>query len=387
MGRSRKVVFNVSRSYEIKLILGEGAYGIVASAHHKPTGLRVAIKKIEPFSKSLVCLRTIRELFLLNFFRNHENIIGFYDIQRPASFGSFNEVYLIQEYMPTDLHKLIHSLVLLDQHIQYFVYQILRALKTIHSANVIHRDLKPSNVLVNVNCDLKICDFGLARIIGSETSALESKLTEYVATRWYRAPEIMLSLSMYSTAVDLWSVGCIMAELFLGFPLFPGKDYKHQLLLIFKYLGTPVDGDMESVKLARAKAYIKLMPFFYPVSPSNFINNHPRRKQRYGEEPANPLGIDLMTQLLSFLPENRPSAASALQHPYLAQYHDPTDEPDSGVCLEPGFFDQQCKADLSIEDLKLHLYEEIVCMSHHRKGGTGVMRDLARGHFRPESGT
>lgn len=363
---TKKVVFNISRSYETKQVLGEGAYGIVASAVHKPTGLMVAIKKIEPFTKTIVCLRTIRELNLLNFFRNHENIIGFYDVQRPKDFDSFHEVYLIQEYMPTDLHKLIHSLELLDQHIQYFIYQILRGLKTIHSANVIHRDLKPSNILVNYNCDVKICDFGLARITGSKTLALESKLTEYVATRWYRAPEIMLLLSMYSTAVDLWSVGCMMAELFLCFPLFPGKDYKHQLMLIFQYLGTPTGSDLECIKLARAKEYISLLARHEAVDPKIYIENHPRRLQRYGNAPVNPAGLDLMTQLLTFDPGKRITAAEALKHEYVRQYHDPTDEPDAKVQLEADYLDLTNKQDLRIDSLKQILYEEIIDMTKTR---------------------
>lgn len=355
----RQVVFNLSRSYETHKILGEGAYGVVALAVHKPTGMTVAIKKIEPFHKTIVCLRTIRELNLLNFFRNHENIIGFYDVQRPADFDSFNEVYLIQEYMPTDLHNLIHSLNLLDQHIQYFIYQVLRGLKMIHSANVIHRDLKPLNILVNSNCDVKICDFGLARILGSKELPLESKLTEYVATRWYRAPEIMLSLSMYSTAIDLWSVGCIMAELYLRYPMFPGKDYKHQLLLIFQYLGIPQGSDYECIKLHRARSYIDLLPSYQAVSPRAYFHNHPRRLRNFGDYPINPEGLDLMTRMLCFDPLRRITAAEALVHPYLRKYHDSTDEPTVRVPLEPAFLDQKEKLDLSMNALKRHLYDDI----------------------------
>jgi serine/threonine protein kinase len=113
--------------------------------------------------------------------------------------------------METDLHRIIYSRQPLTiDHIQYFVYQMLRGLKYIHAANVLHRDLKPSNILVNSNCDLKICDFGLARGVEDEQSG---ELTEYVVTRWYRAPEIMLACQDYSKAIDVWSVGCIFAEL------------------------------------------------------------------------------------------------------------------------------------------------------------------------------
>ena len=111
--------------------------------------------------------------------------------------------------------------------LQYFLYQILRGLKYIHSANVLHRDLKPSNLLLNANCDLKIADFGLAR-----TTSETDLMTEYVVTRWYRAPELLLNSSEYTSAIDVWSVGCIFAEIMTREPLFPGKDYVHQLKLI-----------------------------------------------------------------------------------------------------------------------------------------------------------
>lgn len=110
---------------------------------------------------------------------------------------------------------------------QYFLYQLLRGLKYVHSANVLHRDLKPSNLLLNANCDLKIGDFGLAR-----TTSETDFMTEYVVTRWYRAPELLLNCSEYTAAIDIWSVGCILGEIMTREPLFPGKDYVHQLRLI-----------------------------------------------------------------------------------------------------------------------------------------------------------
>ena len=114
---------------------------------------------------------------------------------------------------------------------QYFLYQLLRGLKYVHSANVLHRDLKPSNLLLNANCDLKIADFGLAR-----TTSETDFMTEYVVTRWYRAPELLLNCSEYTAAIDIWSVGCILGEIITRQPLFPGKDYVHQLRLITEVL-------------------------------------------------------------------------------------------------------------------------------------------------------
>lgn len=123
------------------------------------------------------------------------------------------------------MYRVLRTQKLSDDHCQYFIYQTLRAVKAMHSANVLHRDLKPSNLLLNGNCDLKVCDFGLARSMAVPDDDA-GVLTEYVATRWYRAPEIMLTFQEYTTAIDVWSVGCIMAEMLSGRALFPGKDCK-----------------------------------------------------------------------------------------------------------------------------------------------------------------
>jgi p38 MAP kinase len=133
------------------------------------------------------------------------------------------DIYFVTELLGTDLHRLLTSRPLEKQFIQYFLYQILRGLKYVHSAGVVHRDLKPSNILVNENCDLKICDFGLARI-------QDPQMTGYVSTRYYRAPEIMLTWQKYDVAVDIWSTGCIFAEMLEGRPLFPGKDRAYSTL-------------------------------------------------------------------------------------------------------------------------------------------------------------
>lgn len=125
--------------------------------------------------------------------------------------------------------------------LQYFLYQLLRGLKYVHSANVLHRDLKPSNLLLNANCDLKIGDFGLAR-----TTSETDFMTEYVVTRWYRAPELLLNCSEYTAAIDIWSVGCILGEIMTRQPLFPGKDYVHQLRLITEVCSLNLLADMYS---------------------------------------------------------------------------------------------------------------------------------------------
>lgn len=183
----------------------------------------MAIKKVHNAFEDLIdAKRIVREIKLLAFF-DHENIVSLLDVQKPhEGRHGFEDIYIITDLMETDMHRVIYSRQeLSDEHIQYFIYQVLRGVLNMHSALVIHRDLKPSNLLLNKNCDLKICDLGLARGFDCK----DNMLTEYVVTRWYRAPEVILNASEYDHAIDIWSIGCIFAELLGRAPLLPGDDY------------------------------------------------------------------------------------------------------------------------------------------------------------------
>lgn len=360
----RTITFDIPSQYQLVALIGEGAYGTVCSAIHKPTGIYVAIKKIQPFSKNMFVTRTLREIKLLTYFHDHENIISILDKVRPTSIDKMKAVYLVQELMETDLQRIISNIPtnpLSDDHIQYFTYQILRALKSIHSAQVIHRDLKPSNLLLNSNCDLKVCDFGLSRCLASSSDSRETLvgfMTEYVATRWYRAPEIMLTFQEYTTAMDIWSCGCILAELVSGRPLFPGRDYHHQLWLILEVVGSPTYEDFESIKSQRAKEYIANLPMKATL-PWDMV---------LGKQNLNPDMVDLLDKMLTFNPNKRISAAEALNHPYLAMYHDLEDEPEyPPLNLEDDFWkiDNEIKTpnddgEISMDVLKAMLYKEIM---------------------------
>eukprot|EP00731_Ephydatia_muelleri_P002899 Em0001g2899a len=213
-----KTVWEVPSYYTDLSPIGTGAYGTVCSATNTTLGTRVALKKLaRPFQSEVHAKRTYRELRYLKHMK-HENVIGLLDVFTPAlSLDTFNEVYLVTHLMGSDLNNIIKQQSLTDEHVQFLVYQILRGLKYVHSAGIVHRDLKPSNIAVNEDCELRILDFGLAR-------ATTEEMTGYVATRYWRAPEIMLNWMHYGKEVDMWSVGCIMAELLTGQALFPGGD-------------------------------------------------------------------------------------------------------------------------------------------------------------------
>lgn len=308
--------FEIDLKYKLIKPIGHGAYGVVISAQNTETNEKVAIKKVpRAFDDVIDAKRILREIKLLQHFE-HENIISIVDILPPASIDNFEDVYIVSDLMETDLHRIIYSRQpLSDDHVQYFLYQILRALKYIHSANVLHRDLKPSNLLLNSNCDLKICDFGLAR--GVEPDEDNMELTEYVVTRWYRAPEIMLSCQEYTKAIDVWSVGCIFAELLGRKPLFPGDDYIHQLQIICDKLGTPTDEDLNFVTSEKARRFMRSQPKKVKVP---FSKVYPD---------ANSRALDLLDKMLVFNPASRISVDEALAHPYLESLHNIEDEPNA----------------------------------------------------------
>jgi mitogen-activated protein kinase 1/3 len=156
--------------------------------------------------------------------------------------------------MDTDLYKIIKSnQELSDDHYKFIIYQLLRALLFLHSANIIHRDIKPSNILINEDCIIKLCDFGLSRNLREEE---QLSLTEYVVTRYYRAPEVMLCSHQYSKSIDIWSAGCSFAELLSKNYLFPGDNYLTQIKLILETLGTPAPEDIELITNQHAKNYV-----------------------------------------------------------------------------------------------------------------------------------
>lgn len=291
--------------YKVLEVIGKGSYGLVCSANDTQTGEKVAIKKIHNIFEHISdAARILREIKLLRLLR-HPDVVEIKHILLPPSKKDFKDIYVVFELMESDLHQVIKANDdLTREHYQFFLYQMLRALKYMHTANVYHRDLKPKNVLANANCKLKICDFGLARVAFNDAPTTVF-WTDYVATRWYRAPELCGSFySKYTPAIDIWSIGCIFAEVLIGKPLFPGKNVVHQLDLITDVLGTPSLDAISQVRNDKARKYLTYMR---KKQPASFSQKFPK---------ADPLALRLLRRLLAFDPKDRPSAEEALADPY-----------------------------------------------------------------------
>jgi len=348
---TNEVESHLIERYEIRRRLGKGAYGIVWKANERKTGRVVALKKIfDAFRNPTDAQRTFREILFLQEFADHPNIIKLLNV---VAAKNDKDIYLVFEYMETDLHAVIRKGgILQDAHQRYIMAQLMRATAFLHSGNVIHRDHKPSNVLLDSDCAVKICDFGLARSLsaiakrrGDSADTSVPALTEYVATRWYRAPEILLSSPHYTKGVDMWSLGCILAEMLLGKPLFPGDSTFDQIEKIIRVIPQPSRLDIDVIGSQYALSVVE----------------RAQRKQRVTLEQILPKdspkdGIDLIKQLLVFNPEKRPSAESCLSHPYVARFNTKKEPLDLGYQVIPPIDDD---IQLSVDEYRSKLYRMI----------------------------
>lgn len=338
--------------------LGSGAYGLVFCAYDRdkidaektPRGVKRAVKMINNlFDGNLIdAKRILREVKLLAHFR-HPNILRAYDVFPGSLKEELKTIGLVTDIMETDLHKVIYGdSPLSEEHLKYFTYQLLYGLHHMHSAGVVHRDLKPANLFVNGDCHLKIGDLGLARsMISDDADHSEQYITEYVVTRWYRAPEIMYSYETYDYAIDVWSVGCILAEMIMKKPIFPGQDYRNQLELIIQILGTPQD--LSRISNDHARHYIQ-----------QHLGNKPgvSLKTFFDRPTLSPDCIDLVTKLLAFFPVDRITVTDALNHPWFKEYHAQTRLTPSAKF--DGSYEKNLQEDqLEIDLLRSHLCQEI----------------------------
>ncbi|KMZ71943.1 hypothetical protein ZOSMA_171G00200 [Zostera marina] len=283
--------------YEKVEKIGEGTYGVVYKARDRVTNETIALKKIRLEQEDEgVPSTAIREISLLKEMQHH-NIVRLQDVVH-----SERRLYLVFEYLDLDLKKHMDSCPELAKSpnlIKRFLFQILRGIAYCHSHRVLHRDLKPQNLLIDRQTNsLKLADFGLARAFGIPIRTF----THEVVTLWYRAPEILLGSRHYSTPVDVWSIGCIFAEMVNRRPLFPGDSEIDELFKIFRGLGTPTEETWPGVTS---------LPDFksaFPKWPSkDFTTLVPN---------LDAAGIDLLSKMLRFQPSKRITARCALEHEY-----------------------------------------------------------------------
>jgi len=278
--------------------LGEGTYGVVYKARDVQTGETVALKKIRlDAEEGGIPSTAMREISLLKQLQ-HPNIVRLYDV-----ILTDQKLTLVFEFLDQDLKKYIDSFGdsgLDAPTTKSFLWQLLKGINHCHENRVLHRDLKPQNLLINRDGELKLADFGLARSFGIPVRSY----THEVVTLWYRSPEVLLGSRQYSTPIDLWSVGCIFAEIASGRPLFPGSNEKDQLLKIFKVLGTPTIDDWPGMTE---------LPQYQP-------NYTVYKCQDLGKTiPLTRTALDLLKAFLQYNPEKRITAEKAIEHPYFKQ--------------------------------------------------------------------
>jgi len=236
---------------------------------------------------------------------DHPNLLSLLDIYLSPS----NTLYLITEFVGNDLATIIPKKILAPTDPKKLIYNIFKGLKYVHSLGVIHRDLKPGNILISPNRELKICDFGASR-----TFERDIEMTGYVTTRYYRAPEVLLNWRHYTPATDIWSAGCILAELLVGKILFHGNDYLQQINLIFQLLGSPPADSFQTMEQTYVKDFCSRIG---QLPHQNF------QQVFYGMDVQ---AISLLERTLTLSPETRISAAEALAHPYFADIREPDEE-------------------------------------------------------------
>ncbi|CAH2296679.1 mitogen-activated kinase 4 [Pelobates cultripes] len=299
--------------------LGFGVNGLVLSATDNKNSRKVAVKKIT-IGDARSMKHALREIKIIRRL-NHDNIVKVHAVVGPRGADlqgdilKYNVVYIVQEHMETDLARLLEQGPLSEDHAKLFMYQLLRGLKYIHSANVLHRDLKPANIFISTeDLVLKIGDFGLARIVDQHYSH-KGYLSEGLVTKWYRSPRLLLSPNNYTKAIDMWAAGCILAEMLTGRMLFAGHHELEQMQLILDTIPVIHKEDKDEL--------LKVMPSFVNAT---WEVKRPLRKLL---PEINMEGVDFLEKILTFNPMDRLTAEAALQHTYMAPYSCPEDEPIS----------------------------------------------------------
>ncbi|KAH8300822.1 hypothetical protein KR018_005561 [Drosophila ironensis] len=349
--RIHELDHDVECIFDVRKRLGKGAYGIVWKATDKRHKDTVALKKIyDAFRDETDAQRTYREVIFLRAFRHHPNIIRLLDIFRASNNLDF---YLVFEFMESDLHNVIKKGdVLKDIHKRFVMYQLINAIKYMHSGNVIHRDLKPSNILIDSKCRLKVADFGLARTISikrkSEFEDVENEamLTDYVATRWYRAPEILVASRKYTKGIDMWSLGCILGEMIRQKPLFQGTSTVNQIEKIVTALPDVTQRDIDSIGAGFGTVLLS----------RSKINRDRRHSLEEMLRNCCDEAMSLVKALLVLDPHGRLTAKAAISHPFVSRFRTASADMELRMDINPPLKDE---VRYSVDEYRRILYEMV----------------------------
>ncbi|CAD7965164.1 unnamed protein product [Amoebophrya sp. A25] len=389
---ARRDNWNVPHRYELGRCIGNGSYGSVYQAYDRVEKRSVAVKKVKRVFEDLIdCKRILREIAILSRI-DDPRIVKLYDICVPSDLSNFTDIYLVLELCDSDFKKLFHLREFLTEcHTTTLLYNTICGLRYLHSAGIYHRDMKPANCLVNTDCGVKICDFGLSRALGEEAQTLPGmqdrqnrvlrrQLTGHVVTRWYRAPELILLQENYTEQIDVWSLGCIFAELlgmvkenipypgsrgplFQGgscFPLSPDRKqqqdkYKSssnrdQLNMIFNILGTPDERAIQNLEKEDTRRYVRCFKQRKAVP----LNEIDRFKN------ASPECLDLLQKMLVFEPSERISVDEAVHHPVFKGIRKPEEE-----TVAPAKIVLDFEAEPELDEARLRKYFLLEIQRYH----------------------
>eukprot|EP00928_Gymnodinium_smaydae_P036241 TRINITY_DN25349_c0_g1_i1.p1 TRINITY_DN25349_c0_g1~~TRINITY_DN25349_c0_g1_i1.p1 ORF type:complete len:493 (-),score=72.96 TRINITY_DN25349_c0_g1_i1:307-1785(-) len=308
-------IIDAPKRYDLHGVVAQGAASMVCSAKDEQTQDDVAIKQVENiFGRKFFAKCVLKELRILRHLQ-HDNVLRIQDIFMLSPLQEFSDLYIVSELMAASLADVLRSeQVLEEEHLQIFFYQILRGMKYVHSAGVIHCQIKPSCFLVNSNCDLKICDFGAARLELTNGKTYNSGRETVCLCRWYKSPEILSSFHDQTRAGDMWSIGCTFAEMLLRKVLYPGKSTQHQLVLIINSLGVPPKKDLEKMN-DRCQKFVQSLDVEDQGTFDKVFDGFPKD------------AVDCVRALVRIGPESRESAEQALHQPYLSLLQCSEDEP------------------------------------------------------------
>lgn len=331
-----KVDRDVVRRYDVARRIGRGCFGVVFEVFRKDVeddeeDCAFAMKKVlSAFRQATDAQRTYREVVYLMEFKGHPNIVEIFDVLVSSD---DRHLYIFMSLMDSDLGKALLCQCLLPTHRPYIAYQILKALKYIHSAEVMHRDLKPSNVLLNKLCEVRVADFGWARTSPAiELHASDvSPMTDYASTRWYRSPEQLLGSRRYTKSIDMWAYGCVVGEMHRDRqPLLGGTSTIDMMIHIIGLVGKPLDGDIAALQAPYAQLWLGNLPLSLPQNTVRDLLVDPDE-----------VVVDFVELLVQVNPNKRLTAAEALTHPYLSAFHNPDEEPVFGRLIQHSLPDEE----------------------------------------------